>query len=453
MEHNKSVFFFINLISLNKNNLSIKSIASMLFFVLLTTAQGYAQKVFAETTTSLPGISRGTVVWGDYNQDGKPDVFISGVSEGMLSGATAELWKNLGNNKFEKVETAIFAKVTHSSAAWADFNGDGYLDLIYCGTTSSNTKGAISKIYINNKGNGTFTELENPVIEVQATGETKKVSLKGVWNIPNISIADYNKDGKPDILIAGNWNSGIPGSYIAALYRNNGDGTFNEVEPLLVKAGKTDKLPGVYFTAVAWGDFNNDGYEDIVITGNTGGGPKNQIARLFKNNTDGTFSEISDKEAPLQKVYKSTVNWVDYNADGFKDIFITGTPGMRTYIAALYKNKNNGTFEEIKNTGITPVCDASVTWFDFDKDGKPDVLVSGFIEGAINKMSTMLYRNNGDGSFSIVDIDLPALYYPVVSHQDINGDGLIDFTVSGYIKDATGTVTNLTKVYLNISKK
>jgi len=265
-----------------------------------------AQNTFTEIATGLPGISRGSVVWADYNKDGLPDVFISGVSDGMLGGATAQLWKNKGNNKFEKVTTAKFIGVTHSSAAWADFNGDGYPDLVYCGTTSSNTKGAITKIYLNNKGDGTFTELVNPVPEKQSTGETKKVPLKGVWNMPSIGIADYNKDGRPDILVAGNWNSGIPGTYVAALYCNNGDNTFTEIDPLLLKPGKTDKLPGAYFTSIAWGDFNNDNYPDLIITGNTGGGPRNQIARLFKNNGDETFSEVSEKEAPFQKVYKST---------------------------------------------------------------------------------------------------------------------------------------------------
>lgn len=426
----------------------------LVLITALCCKKSYAQQIFNEVATALPGISRGSVVWADYDKDGLPDVFISGVSEGTLGSPTAALWKNLGNHKFEKVTTAIFTKVTHSSAAWADFNGDGYPDLVYCGTTSSNTKGAVTKIYINNKGNGTFIELETPTSEVLSTGETKKTALKGVWNIPSISVADYNKDGKPDILIAGNWNSGVPGSYVAALYKNNGDLTFTEIDPLLVKPGKTDKFPGVYFTAAAWADYNNDGYPDLVITGNTGGGPKNQIARLFKNNTDGTFSEVNEKEAPLQKVYKSTVNWVDHDGDGFQDIFITGTPGMRKYIAELYQNKGNGSFELLANTGITPVSDASVTWFDYDKDGKPDVLVAGFIEGTINKMATVLYRNNGNGSFSKVAIDLPEVHYPVVSHSDINGDGLSDFTISGYIKDAvTGNATNITKVYLNTSKK
>lgn len=407
------------------------------------------QKPFEEITTGLPGVSRGSVVWADFNKDGKPDVFISGVTEGVLGNPTAELWKNLGNNKFEKVTTALFAKVTHSSAAWADFNGDGYPDLVYCGTTSSRTKGAITKLYINNKGNGTFTEIENPVKEKQITGETQAVPFKGVWNMPSIDIADYNKDGKPDILVAGNWNSGNPGTYIAALYRNNGNDTFTEIDPLLIKPGKTDKFPGVYFTSVAWGDFNNDGYPDLLITGNTGGGPRNQIARLFKNNGDETFSEISEKDAPFQKVYKSTVNWVDFDGDGKQDVFITGTPGTRTYISTLYRNKGNGTFEEIKNNGIEPLCDASVTWFDFDKDGKPDVLVSGFVEGTVSKSITHLYKNNGNGTFTKIDIELPELYYPTVSHADINSDGLIDFTVSGHIKDATtGTVTNLTKTYI-----
>lgn len=420
--------------------------------IALTNAQ---HKSFEEIEIQgFPGVSRGSVVWTDYDKDGLSDVFICGVTKGTMGNPTAELWRNLGNNKFERVESAQFAKVTHSSAAWADFNGDGYPDLIYCGTTSSNTKGAITKLYLNNKGTGTFTELEAPVLEKEITGAVKNVPLKGVWNIPNISIADYNNDGKPDILIAGNWNSGIPGTYVAALYRNNGDNTFTEINPLQIKSGKTDKFPGVYFTGTSWIDFDKDGYPDLIITGNIGGGPRNQIARLFKNNGDETFSEVSDKNAPFHKVYKSTVNTVDFDGNGYEDVFITGTPGMRTYIASLYKNQGDGTLQEIPNTGIEPVCDASVVWFDYDGDGKIDVLIAGFIEGTVNKSLTQLYKNNGNGTFSKVELDLPALYYPIVSYADINADGLPDFTISGYTKDSvTGDIINHTKVYINKTKQ
>src|SRR5690242_10428814 len=174
-------------------------------------------------------------------------------------------------------------------------------------------------------------------------------------------------------------------------------------------------------------DYDNDGWLDIlVLTGSRFGDPPPSASnRLYKNNRDGTFTDVTEKSGLFRTGYWYGVTIGDYNNDGFEDLFITGYPQN-----VLYKNNADGTFTDFtKQAGLLnaqPRFGSGCTFVDYDRDGKLDLFVSNYVffdpksvprAGDISSCNTekvfcgprglpygrhSLYRNNGDGTFSDV---------------------------------------------------
>jgi hypothetical protein len=219
------------------------------------------------------------VAAGDYDNDGFEDLFVTSYGRNTL-------YHHNGNGTFTDVtaQSSVAGSGWSSSAAWVDYDGDGLLDLIvlryvtwdwddyWCGEHREGFRAychpdifpAIDPLVYHNDGNGHFTEV------AQKVGMAKPPKPLGV------AIADYDRDGRPDIMIA---NDSMP----EFLYHNDGAGKFTEVglisEVALDDNGKTFAGMGVDF-----GDYNNDGWPDLVITDLA-----NQRYSLYKNNRDGSF--------------------------------------------------------------------------------------------------------------------------------------------------------------------
>jgi hypothetical protein len=362
--------------------------------LLLTgpTSSGYISKLYKntgngfteDTTVSLPGVSDGSVTWADYNGDGKQDFLLAGYTG--FGVYFSKLYKNTGNG-FTEDTTVSLPGVDNGSVAWADYNGDGKQDLLLTGSTSS---GYISKLY-KNTGNG-FTE-------------DTTVSLPGVSD-GSVAWADYNGDGKQDFLLTGT-------TYISKLYKSTGNGFTEDI---------TVSLPGVSDGSVAWADYNGDGKQDFLLTGSTGFG--GYISKLYKNTGNG-FTE--DTTVSLPDVYNGSVAWADYNSDGKQDFLLTGSTSSG-YISKLYKNTGNG-FTEDTTVSLPGVQNRSVAWADYNGDGKQDFLLTGSTSsGYISK----LYKNTGNGFTEDTTVSLPDVYNGSVTWADYNGDGKQDFLLTGY---------------------
>ncbi|MHB8060092.1 MAG: FG-GAP repeat domain-containing protein [Gaiellaceae bacterium] len=352
---------------------------------------------FTEIPAGLTGAYYGGSAWGDYNSDGKLDVVVTGYSG---TAAISKLYRNNGDGSFTEIPAGLTGAY-YSSVAWGDYNSDGRPDIAltgYSGTAS------FSKIYRNN-GDGSFTEIP--------------AGLTGVL-FGSIAWGDYNSDGKPDILLAGH-NGTVP---TALLYRNNGDGSFTEIP-----AG----LTGVIYGSVAWGDYSSDGKPDILLTGNTGTAT---TSKLYRNNGDGSFTEIP---AGLTGVYFGQAAWGDYNSDGKPDIALTGYSGTAA-VSKLYRNNGDGSFTEIP-AGLIPLYYGSVAWGDYNSDGKPDLLLAGHTG---TTPTTLLYRNNGDGTFTDAGTGLTAAYNGSVAWGDYNSDGKLDILLQGVT-----TTTPVLKIFRN----
>jgi predicted nucleotidyltransferase len=177
-----------------------------------------------------------------------------------------------------------------------------------------------------------------------------------------------------------------PISRTSRIYRNNGGAnpTFTDIV-----AG----LPGVDWGSVAWGDYDNDGDLDFVLTGSNST-YSDFISRIYRN-SGGVNPTFTDIGASLTAVYFSSVAWGDYDNDGDLDLLLTGfsQPPNAACISRVYANSGgaNPTFSSI-SAGLQGVY-GSVAWGDYDNDGDLDILLTGFPDGSVPV--SHIYRNNG----------------------------------------------------------
>ena len=261
------------------------------------------------------------------------------------------------------------------------------------------------------------------------------------------ALFDYDNDGWLDILVlTGSRFGDAPADASNRLYKNNRDGTFRDVtkEAGLFRSG--------YFYGVTVGDFNNDGHEDLFISG----WPQNV---LYRNNGDGTFSDVT-KEAALQNEkprWGTGCSWVDYDRDGRLDLFVSnyldfdfahvprtgesescnykgvlvncGPRGLGHGYHSLYHNNGDGTFTDVSEKAgihqVAPGYGLTVACADYDNDGWPDIYV------ACDSTPSLLFRNNHDGTFTEQGIDNGVSLSEDGMLQAGMGVGVADYKLGG----------------------
>ncbi|HKV29246.1 MAG TPA: CRTAC1 family protein [Candidatus Acidoferrales bacterium] len=277
---------------------------------------------------------------------------------------------------------------------------------------------------------------------------------------------DYDQNGLLDLYLANGAETRLykPAHPLrAALYRNNGDGTFTDVT---MKAGVGAE--GLFGMGVAVGDYDNDGYPDLLVLG---------YGRciLYHNNGDGTFSDVTSR-AGVQNSgrWASSAAWFDYDNDGRLDLVIANYidwspdrnfwcgdhgPGMRSYChpddydgepPTLYHNNGDGTFTDVSKqsgVGLKSGNGLGVVTFDYDNDGWQDIFIAN------DSMANFLFHNNRDGTFREVG------YFAGVA---VSADGLPEAGMGTDAADATGNgrmdviVTHLdsqlARLYQNMGK-
>ena len=182
-------------------------------------------------------------------------------------------------------------------------------------------------------------------------------------------------------------------------------------------------LKGAYLGQSLWGDFDNDDDLDILLTGYAGETGKG-AAFIYRN--DGTKGFV-DANVSLLGVGASISSWVDYDNDGDLDLFLSGQYESNHFIAKIYQN-NNGAFKEI-NTTILPLVTGSADWGDYDLDGDLDLLLTGKIQP--DEPYTLIYRNDGNGKFTVLDVGLPRVSNSDAKWGDYDNDGDLDIALTG----------------------
>ena len=228
----------------------------------------------------------------------------------------------------------------------------------------------------------------------------------------NLAWGDYDGDGRLDLLVMGVTSASTAGVAVARLYHNDGNGVFTSVP---------HPFPDCYSGAVAWGDYNNDGKLDVIITGVTDNG--GLTASIWRNEGGGIFT---DAGANLPGTDLGFEVWGDCDNDGDLDLLFGGNSNDG-WIARIYRN-DGGTFTNI-NAGLLGVIWSSAAWGDYDNDGNLDAMIMGYDPVAQVPVSR-LYRNNG-GTFVDSGQNFHNLYLGTLSWADYDNDGNLDLLLAG----------------------
>ena len=321
-----------------------------------------------------------------------------------------------------------------SGLAWIDFDNDGFVDLYFV----SGAPGSSNALYRNER-NGTFED----VTQRSGTAAVTKAYKTGV------AVGDYDNDGDLDLYVT------ALGPNI--LLRNNGDGTFTDVTgPAGVAGGARE-----WSTSTGFFDYDRDGDLDLYVTNYLDIGDENPWCgqrkpgyrmycnptifegtadRLFRNNGDGTFADVSAKAGIANPAGKGLgVVFCDIDRDGDSDIYVANDL-VRNF---LYRNNGDGTFTDTAyGAGVgfdingKPQAGMGVDCGDIDGDGYPELFVTNFSE----ELNT-LYENHGDGSFEDVTqkLGLSSGYLPLgfgTKMYDVDNDGDLDLHVTnGHVAD------------------
>ncbi|MCA0388142.1 MAG: FG-GAP-like repeat-containing protein [Bacteroidetes bacterium] len=229
----------------------------------------------------------------------------------------------------------------------------------------------------------------------------------------SVNWIDHDRDGDLDLFVSNGKNGGQNNFF----YQNNGDGTFTKIDSIVITK---DNSPSV---GASWGDFDNDGYPDLFVST-----WYNKINYLYKNNGDGTYTQLSSSAVMTDLTYSETGTWGDYNKDGFLDLYVTNSAGNTRNL--LYKNNGNGSFTKQPQTGFLTdqFFSRNADFIEYNGDFLPDLFVVN--EGSQNEN---LYTNLGNGSFSRTG-NAPLLNNGGSSissnYEDVDNDGDMDIFIS-----------------------
>jgi enediyne biosynthesis protein E4 len=396
------------------------------------------------------------VAFFDFDDDGWLDIFlVNGTRFETTFDAASMPTNRLFKNNRDGTFTDVTVKAGLLRTGWGqgccvgDYNNDGHDDLFvtYWGDCA---------LYRNN-GDGTFTDVAKQAGVTTGGGKLPR------WNT-GCAFVDYDRDGYLDLFVANYIDFDVKtvptpeggtclykGLKVACgppgldggkniLFHNNGDGTFTDVS---AKAGIL-KTSGTYGLGVLAADFDDDGWPDIYVANDS------TSSALYKNNHDGTFSEIAIEAgvaygADGKSQAGMGVSAADYDGDGHLDIVKTNFAGDTS---SLYHNLGNNTFDDTTfQAGLgrnTRFLGWGAAFLDFDNDGWPDILLcNGHVYPEIGDTGTeagyrqrkVLYRNLGNGAFRDVSLDAgPGILEQVpgrgLAIGDFDNDGDLDVAVN-----------------------
>jgi enediyne biosynthesis protein E4 len=302
--------------------------------------------------------------------------------------------RNAASGKFHQIE------LTGGGVAVLDYNGDGCTDIFFTNGAAipslSKTGPEFHNRLFRNNCDMTFTDV------------TEQAGLSGEGYSMAVAVADFDNDGREDIFVTGVKQN--------TLYRNLGNGRFENITVKAGLAGGDAKYGRMWSVSAGWFDYDNDGWLDLFVsnyvvwdatTEPRCGSPEQQFychpsaypglpGQLFHNNRDGTFTDVSRSSGIAGHIGKGMgVAFADMDGDGLTDIFVAND-SVRSF---LFHNLGDGQFKEVGlEAGVAlredgyAIAGMGGDFRDFDNDGKPDLIISGILND-----SFQLFRNPGGG--------------------------------------------------------
>ncbi len=347
------------------------------------------------------------LIQADYNNDGYLDILVlRGAWLGEFGKQPNTLLRNNGDGTFTDVtvESGLLSFHPTQTAVWADFNNDGWLDLFIGNETSDYAHPHPSEMYINNQ-DGTFTNV------AKESGTEYICFMKGVVS------ADYNNDGWPDIFI-----SDLNGRKM--ILKNKGiKGTIPQFENATHEAG-LDKDVVRTFPTWFW-DYDNDGWPDIFVCGYqfpsslTASVAADVLHRplsnaskmyLYHNNHDGTFTNVSTNTGLDHAVFAMGANFGDMDNDGWLDMYLgTGNPDFKSLVPnKMFKNIGGQKFTDVTSSARVGNLQKGhgVSFADVDNDGDQDIYIK--VGGAVpgDAFYNSFYVNPGQNQNNWISVQL-----------------------------------------------
>lgn len=334
------------------------------------------------------GIGSGEGIWGDYNNDGKLDLF-------LFTGAGA-LYKNLGGSKFEKVDFPEMPTVNSRGAVWVDLNNDSFLDLYVGGYEIWQKKVHPDVVFMNQK-DGTFS---------------KHWQQKDCFSARGVTAADFNEDGFADVFVS---NYRLQPNF---LLESDGKGNLKDVtktsNAIGTPSAQINYTGGIKYPMCGhtigscFGDLDNDGHLDLFVGNFSHPNPAQNRPEFLKNLGPKSSYQFEDrsKDAGLawQESFASPTLG-DFDNDGDLDLFFTtvyavGSGGIKNF-PVLYRNNGGWKFEDVTQQEKLGQIGATyqAAWADVDNDGDLDLATAGAIYLNDAKRENFLkIRLVGDGT-------------------------------------------------------
>jgi hypothetical protein len=338
----------------------------------------------------LTGLTGGlNLIQADYDNDGDPDVLVlRGAWMGSQGRYPNSLLRNNGEGTFSDVseEAGVLSFHPTQTAAWGDYDSDGWLDL-FIGNESSKEDPHPSELYRNNR-DGTFTDVAG------------QAGLAGLGFVKGAAWGDYDNDGRMDLYVS---RLGEPNR----LFHNEGR-SFRDVTPA---AGVAEPVQS--FATWFW-DYDNDGWLDLFVAAFQVDRPADIAAiylrrpatserpRLYRNNRDGTFTDVTAAAALDRVVLVMGANYGDIDGDGWPDCYLgTGEPDFRALLPnRMFRNDGGRRFQDVTTSGGFGHLQKGhgVSFGDIDNDGDQDVFakMGGAYEG--DAFRSVLFENPGHGN-------------------------------------------------------
>ncbi|MEY3399151.1 MAG: hypothetical protein RL220_1745 [Bacteroidota bacterium] len=401
--------------------------ALVLLFSGLCTHIVYSQQFTDIATNNGINIINNNPLFGngvgvfDIDRDGWDDLTFATKNNGIKfyrnMGGTFTIW----NISFSP---SIPTNLDIKSFLWFDYDNDGDYDFTYSGILNAGAGNWPLKFY-RNEGNFNMVEVSSSIGILPETPQ-----------IFGVTAGDYNNDSYLDLFVCKYHNvdfwSGY--QYSNRLYRNNGDGTFTDAT---LEANLPTPIQASFYAVFF--DYDQDGFQDIYVANDR----IQYINYLYHNLGDGTFEDVSLSSGAGVAIEAMTATIGDYDRDEDMDIYVSNT----NWGNVLLRNENDGTFTDVaEDAGVLAfqVC-WGANWIDYDNNGWEDLYILTLGSGFTVEDLNIFYQNNEDGTFTQINTELG------LQNDDEGGycNAIGDFNNDGYYDMVNNNTLSAADIYLN----